>query len=206
MYKQSHYFSAIFLTCSLFISTEVFAQDIISSANSSSNESESLEDDNFDFTLRFGQGGFRDSRSPEGGLGGGQLAFDIKPVKSPVAYSISSEYYTNSADPTHSYEISGLVSLNVLYMAQLFDYEKTNYFIGGGIGRLKVPTPESATDSSLKGRLYNLEAGIHIQTFRTVGFYATAKYLSAQREVNNIKVINFNESILLLGITYNFSM
>lgn len=188
------------------MSSEVYSQDVIRNANSSSNESELLEDDNFDFTFRFGLGGFRDSRSPEGGLGGGQLALDIKPVKSPVAYSISSEYYTNSADPTHSYEISDLLSLNVLYMAQLFDYERTNYFVGGGIGWLKVPTPSSTTDSSLTGQLYNLEAGIHIKTFRTVGFYATAKYLSAQREVNNIKVINFNESIILLGITYNFSM
>ncbi len=34
--------------------------------------------DKFDFTIRFGQGGFSDNRSPVGQLGGGQLAFDIK--------------------------------------------------------------------------------------------------------------------------------
>jgi len=57
-------------------------------------------------TIRLGQGGFRDDRSPIGKLGGGQLTLDIKPVKYPIALSITNEYYTNSAyyvfdDPPH---------------------------------------------------------------------------------------------------------
>ncbi len=205
MFRQSRFCSLVLIGFTLFLSVELFARDITTTTQSSSEDTDAPKDDKFDFTLRMGEGGFRDSRSPIGELGGGQLALDIKPVMSPVAYSISSEYYTNSADPTHSYEISSLISLNILYMAQLFEYEKTNYFLGGGIGWLKVPNSVGAIDSKLSSNLYNLEAGIHMRAFRKIGFYAVVKYLRAQREVNNIKVINFNEGIFLLGVTYNFS-
>ena len=67
------------------------------------------------FTIRLGQGGFTDDRSPIGKLGGRQLTLDIKPRTFPIAISISNEYYTNSADPTHSYEIAGLIAANFLY-------------------------------------------------------------------------------------------
>jgi hypothetical protein len=156
--------------------------------------------------LRLGQGGFRDSRSPIGKLGGGQLALDIKPSTLPIALSISSESYTNSANPTHSYEISSLLSVNMLYMAQLFNIERANYFLGGGIGWLEVPKGEDDPDARVKGNLYNLEAGIHVRAFWKIGFYGVAKYLSAQKKVNNIKVIDFNEGIILLGVTFNFSL
>jgi len=63
-----------------------------------------------DITIRWGQGGFSDDRSPLGVLGGGQLTLDIKPAKFPLAISISGEYYTNSACPTHSYEIADLTA------------------------------------------------------------------------------------------------
>lgn len=92
-----------------------------------------------DFTIRLGQGGFTDDRSPIGKLGGGQLAIDIKPINIPIAISISNEYYTNSADPTHSYEIATLTAVNILYMKKASKTERVNLFAGGGMGWLDVP-------------------------------------------------------------------
>jgi len=36
------------------------------------------ESENYRYTIRYGQGGFKDSRSPLNQLGDGQLAFDIR--------------------------------------------------------------------------------------------------------------------------------
>ena len=158
------------------------------------------------FTFRYGQGGFRDDRSPIGKLGGGQLTLDIKPTELPIALSISSEYYTNCADPTHSYEIAGLLAINTLYMVKPFKSERTNIFLGGGIGWLIVPKGENEPDAMEKGFLYNLEGGINVRAFWKIGFYGVGKYLYAQKTTNGIKRIDFNEGIVLLGITFNFAL
>ena len=158
------------------------------------------------FTIRLGQGGFRDDRSEIGKLGGGQLTLDIKPGKYPVAISISGEYYTNSPDPTHSYEIAGLTVINLLYMTKLFKSERANVFMGGGIGRLEVPKGENEPDSVVKGSMYDIEAGINVRLFWKIGFYGVGKYLYAQKKNNSIKVIDFSECIVLLGFTLNFGL
>jgi len=151
------------------------------------------------FTIRLGQGGFTDDRSPEGKLGGGQLALDIKPGKFPIAISVSKEYYTNSADPTHSYEIASLIAVNFLYMTKVLKTERLNLFAGGGVGRLEVPKDLDESGAMEKGILYNIRA------FWKIGFYGIYKYLYAVKERNNVKMIDFSEHIVLLGITFNFS-
>jgi len=156
------------------------------------------------FTLRLGQGGFYDDRSPIGKLGGGQLALDIKPSKLPIAISISNEYYKNRRDPIYSYEIAGLVAVNMLYMAKLFKSERTNVFLGGGIGRLEVPKGENEPNAMVRGILYNFEGGINVRLFWKIGFYGIGKYLYARKKTNSIKVIDFSERIVLLGLTFNF--
>jgi hypothetical protein len=206
MFRSPLFFLILFISLVPFSSTQLYAQDEKKHTKYSYTETDTPKEKKVDFILRFGQGGFRDSRSPIGKLGGGQLALDIKPSTLPIALSISSEYYTNSANPTHSYEISSLLSVNMLYMAQLFNIERTNYFLGGGIGWLEVPKGEDDPDARVKGNLYNLEAGIHVRAFWKIGFYGVAKYLSAQKKVNNIKVIDFNEGIILFGVTFNFSL
>jgi len=158
------------------------------------------------FTIRSGQGGFSDNRSPIGKLGGGQLTLDIKPARSPIGISISGEYYTNSADPTHSYEIAGLTTVNLLYMTKLFDRERINFFIGGGIGRLEVPKGINQPSSMEHGICYNIEGGINVRGFWKIGFYGITKYLYAKKEKAGINVIDFNEFIVLLGITFNFGL
>jgi len=89
-------------------------------------------------------------------------------------------------------------------MSSLFDFEDTHYFLGAGIGRLEVPKPENDSGGRFKDDLYNLEVGVRVRPFKRIGFYAAAKFLNAQKKIDGQKVIDFNESILLLGITYSF--
>ncbi len=158
------------------------------------------------FTLRLGQGGFSDDRSPIGKLGGGQLTLDIKPINYPIAISITNEYYTNCPDPTHSYEISSLVAINLLYITKLFKSGKTDIFLGGGIGQLEVPKGENEPDAMVNGIVYNFEGGFNIKLIGPIGFYGIGKYLYAQKKADSIKVIDFSERIVLLGFTFNFSL
>ena len=156
------------------------------------------------FTIRIGQGGFSDDRSDIGQLGGGQIALDIKLTKYPIAISLFTEYYTNGPDPTHSYEIANLDAVNLLYMTKPFKTERINLFAGGGLGRLEVP--KDGSDAMEKGIMYNLEGGINVRAFWKIGFYGIYKYLYANKEVNNVEVIDFSEHIAMLGITFNFSL
>jgi len=200
---------AVFLLITIvasFSSAQVYAQNGVLHTNNSATEFTTQADKKLDFTIRFGQGGFKDDRSPVGDLGGGQFAVDIKPRDFPVALSFSSEYYTNSRYPSQPYEIKSLYSVNLIYMDQLFNYTKTDYFLGAGFGRLKVPRGEAYPGVKVSGGLYNLEAGIHIKTFERFGFYGVAKYLHAQKDVDHTKVIDFNETIVMLGLTYRFSL
>jgi len=165
-----------------------------------------------DITIRWGQGGFTDDRSPIGKLGG-QLTLDIKPTEFPLAFSISGEYYTNSPAATHPYEIADLTSFNMLYMTKPFKNKNANVFMGGGAGWLKVPNGKivqiegrDEPEAMEKGIMYNLEAGINIRIFRKMGFYGICKHLYARKEKNNIKVIDFSERIVLLGFTFNFTL
>jgi len=189
-------FSVVVFSC-----FKLNAQKMVSSTNSLSSREEKIY-----FTIRLGQGGFTDARSPIGKLGGGQLALDIKHSKFPIAISVSNEYYTNSADPTHSYEIASLIAVNFLYMTKLFKTERVNLFGGGGAGGLEVPKGVDDPDAMERGILYNIEGGVNIRAFWKIGVYGIYKYLYADKEVNNVKVINFSEHIVLLGITFNFSL
>ena len=87
-------------------------------------------------------------------------------------------------------------------MKKPFKTERINLFAGGGLGRLEVPKDES--DSMEKGVLYNIEGGINVRAFWKIGFYGIYKYLYANKEIDNVEVIDFSEHIVLLGITFNF--
>lgn len=163
------------------------------------------QEDTVDLVVRFGQGGFKESRSETGSLGGGQLALDIKPASYPIALSVSSEYYKISQKATHPYEISNLICVNILYMAQLSGYERIRYFAGGGFGLLHVPKAEDDSSATRRGTLYDLEAGIRVHIYKGFGLYGSAKYLYAQKKEDGVKVIDFSEGIVLLGLSYRFS-
>jgi len=201
MFRRPCFVFFLLICITPFTSPHLYAQDEKNHTKCSHTETDKQVKKKIDFILRLGQGGFRDSRSPVGQLGGGQLALAIKPSTFPIALSISSEYYTNSPNPTHPYEISSMISVNMLYMSHLFNIERVNYFCGGGIGQLEVPKGENDPDASVKSNLYNLEAGINVRAFWKIGFYGAVKYLYAQKEE-----IDFNENIILLGVTINFSL
>lgn len=159
-----------------------------------------------DITIRSGQGGFVDARSPIGKLGGGQLTLDIKLRWFPIALSFSGEYYTNSSDPTHAYEIAGLGAYNILYMNKLLGWERVNVFAGGGLGYLEVPKESALPIRKYESAIfYNMEAGINIRVLWKFGIYGIYKYLYAYKETDT-QVIDFNEHIVLLGLTFNFSL
>ena len=199
MYKKYIFIIMLLFDCILFPFRNLNAvEDPPSSAP--------IEEKKIYFIIRTGQGGFNDNRSPIGKLGGGQLTLDIKPARFPIGISISGEYYTNSADPTHSYEIAGLTSVNLLFMTKLFRIDRANLFIGGGIGELEVPRGEDHPGAMENGVLYNIECGINVRAFWKIGFYGTTKYLYSNKEKDNKSVIDFNEFIVLLGITLNFGL
>ena len=156
--------------------------------------------------IRLGQGGFSDSRSPIGKLGGGQLVLDIKPAKLPLAISWLTEYYTNCPDPSHSYEIANLNAFNILYLPRFLKNDELNPFIGAGIGMLEVPIDGTDPTKMETGLVYNLEAGINYRAFRYIGFYGIGNYLYANKKSSSITVIDFNEFIIMLGITFNFGL
>ena len=208
MFRKCFLLIALFFNIFYFSSNKIYAVEI--HKQNSQNQQKASDDFSKEkkvyFTIRLGQGGFRDDRSEIGKLGGGQLTLDIKPRKYPVAISISGEYYTNSPDPTHSYEIADLTVINILYMEKLFKSERANVFLGGGIGRLEVPKGENEPDAVVKGTMYDIEGGINFRLFWKIGFYGIGKYLYAQKKNNSIKAIDFNEFIVLLGFTFNFGL
>jgi len=158
------------------------------------------------YTLRVGIGGFSDSRSPSGRLIGGQLVFDAKPFKYPYALSISLiEFYSSSSDPKHSYQIQNMGTLNIFYIAKPLKIENLKIFCGGGIGMLQVPKDEpKGEDDYATGIFYDLEAGINYKVIKKVGIYGTVKYLYAQKKKDDINLIDFNEVIYVLGVSFNF--
>ena len=169
-------------------------------------ENNSRPNKDHQFTLRYGQGGFRDNRSPEGSLGGGQFALDVTINDSPFSILLTSEYYTNSPEPTHNYEIRKLYAVNLLYHYQLSSMKHTSLFAGGGLGKLNVPESESNPGKSISSELINLEMGIDYQPYEHFGFYGLIKYLKAKKEVANISVIEFDEVIFLIGVSYGFDL
>lgn len=160
----------------------------------------------FDVTIRSGQGGFFDERSPIGKLGGGELTLDIKLKNLPLALSFSGEYYTNSSDATHAYEIAGSSTYSLLYMNKLFSWERVNVFAGAGPGYMEVPIENALPAEIYETAWYlNVEAGINVRVLWKFGLYGVYKYMYAYKEGGSI-LIDFNEHIVLLGLTFNFSI
>jgi hypothetical protein len=157
----------------------------------------------FFFRIRLGQGGYQDDRSPVGKLGGGQIALDVLPCIIPVAISLTGEYYTNSPEPTHSYEIASLEAINIFYVIPVFGGGNSNIFLGGGIGRLEVPREGQDPDSRERGIVLDLEGGINVRVIWKFGLYGVVKYIYSREIINNSSYIDFNEIAVLLGISLN---
>jgi len=156
-----------------------------------------------DLTFRLSQGGLRDDRAPDGILGGGQVALDVKLGNLPIVVSIASEYYKKGPIAIHPYEIHGLVVVYVLYTAPLLRKWKSNYYLGGGIGRLEVPKDNENSNAMESGIVFDAAAGINVKVFWKIGIYVEGKYIYSSKTINNIKVIDFSDVGLLVGISLN---
>ncbi len=160
----------------------------------------------FHITLRTTQGGFTDDRSPIGQLGGGQMALVIQPRFLPFAVSWFTEYYTNSPEPTHNYEISDLIAWNLLYVTHPFSWERVTVFGGGGCGIVWVPKSEENFEEYETAFMANLEAGVSYRVVWKVGLCAMGKYLYAQKDVNGERFIDFSEFVFMVGLQVDFGL
>jgi len=158
------------------------------------------------YTIRFGIGGFSDNRSPSGRLMGAQLIFDAKPFKYPIAISASAvEFYSSSSDPEHSYQIQNMGTFNIFYTIKPAKFKDLKIFCGGGIGGLQVPKDNAESDDDgVVSLFYDLEAGINYKIFKKIGIYGTVKYIYAQKKEDGIHLVDFNEFIYVLGVSFNF--
>jgi hypothetical protein len=147
-----------------------------------------------ELTLRIGQGGFRDDRSSDGKIGGGQVCLDVTFSDLPVSLSIGEEYYTRSPDPTESYEIPSIVMGTVCYVIPLAEEWPTDLHLGGGIGSLLIPQGEKAVALQAIAR-------IRTKAFWKLGIYAEGKYIYSRGEL-----IDFNELALLVGISFSLRL
>lgn len=184
----------------------LFVLVMVSAAMSHADDQRLAEPATFTYTIRYGLGGFNESRSPSGKLGGDEIAFDINSTSYPLSLSISTEFYTNSADPTHSYEISDIFSISLFYKDEIFESDKMTFFAGGGVGKLKVPVSEITPSKHYKADSLTLGAGLLYRFKGDFGVYGSIKHLFSEREINNIKVIDFDETIVLVGISYDFTI
>ena len=162
-----------------------------------------------DVTLRLGQGGLRHDRAPDGVLGGGQLALDIKLGMRPIAISISQEYHKKDPVADSPYEIDSLVAVNMLYMATVAkkkpDEKPVVYavgYLGGGIGWLDVPKVGDP-DAMERGVLFDVVCGINIKAFWKIGFYIEGKYIYSSKTTDSVKVIDFSDVGAMVGISLN---
>ncbi len=155
-----------------------------------------------DFAVRLGQGGLVEERAPDGKLGGGQLALDIKLGKLPLAISVSSEYHTKDPVADSTYEIGELFAVNLFYTRSLLENWNSNIFLGGGIGTLRTPRigePEIIE----RGFLFDLEGGVNIKLFWKLGLYTVGKYLYSRKSRDDVKIIDFSNIGFFVGLSYN---
>ena len=158
------------------------------------------------YSVRYGIGGFSESRSPEGSLGGSQIAFDIHLNHIPLSFSVSQESYTNSPEPTHSFEIARMISASVFYFDPFNNMNNFSYYLGLGVSKLNVPRSEISPKPYLSDNAINIASRIHYKISKHLSFYTLVKHLSADKSVNNVNLIDYNDTILLFGLGYNFKI
>lgn len=209
---QINYFLVVsILIIVLFLPVNLFSNESnLTSTRSGPLQADSVSEQksarNAFYTLRVGVGGFFDSRSKSGRLLGGQFMFDAKPFKYPFAISVSLiEFYSSSWDPKYSYQIQNMGTFNIFYIKKPTSLQNLKIFYGGGIGFLQVPKDEPKHEDDYTVDLfYDLEAGLNYLVFKKIGVYGTVKYIYAQKKKDGVSLIDFNELIYIMGISFNF--
>lgn len=165
--------------------------------------------------VRLGQGILWEDRASDGTLGGGQLALDIRLHTIPIAFQVAGEYW-NTGSLEDPYDIESYEAVKALFtipigsiMPFLFTepvVRKNDYiYLGGGIGRISVPMIDNPDDRE-RCIAYDVVGGVHIGIFWKLGLFAEGKYLYSSKTTNDIKVIDFSDFGILLGISLNFDL
>ena len=157
----------------------------------------------YGISIRLAQGGLRDFRAEDNALGGGQIAVDYTPEFSPFTFSLASEYYTKSANPTNYYEIKNATIGYLLYNFSLCECRRAKLYGGLGVGWLEVPKRFGSGDDGYV--MLNSVAGLKMKLFWKFGGYAEFRYLYCKKEEDGKLLIGFNDPGLLIGFSYNFN-
>ena len=93
----------------------------------------------------------------------------------------------------YSYDIH-----NILYIIPLSKSKKTIFFLGGGIGsiKIKIENPYNVGYTHQKYTLYNFEVGCNPRLRGFLGYHAKGRYLYSKWSKSCIQFI--------LGIDFNF--
>ena len=67
-----------------------------------------------------------------------------------------------------------------------------------------MPKSDVESNNSERGILFDAALGINTRVFRKLGVYVEGKYIYSSKTRNNVKVIDFSDFGLLVGISYNF--
>ena len=157
-----------------------------------------------DISIRLGQGGLNDHRAEDNALGGGQLAIDYTPKYSNFSFSLATESYTKSENPTNYYEIKRATIGYLLYNYSFCECRRAKLYGGAGVGWLTVPKRNS--DGIEEDSHFMLEsvAGIKGKIFWKFGGYAELRYLYCEKREDGDLKIGFNDPGLMVGVSYNF--
>jgi len=150
-----------------------------------------------DLTVRFTQGGLSESRDPDGGaLGGGQLALDVRLGELPLWLSLAAEYYKKQADAEEPWEINEMSAVYLLYKTALLPRLRSELCLGAGVGTLTTGTDEDAP-------VVTATAGINRQLYKRWGLWVDVRYLYSRKTRDHVRVVDFSNRGLLVGVTYN---
>lgn len=150
-----------------------------------------------DVALRLTQGGLSESRDPDGGaLGGGQLALDVRLDRLPLWVSLAAEYYKKQREAEEPWEINGMSAVYLLYKTELLPRLRSELCAGVGLGRLTTGSDEDAP-------VVEVTAGINRQLYKRLGLWVDVRYLYSRKTRDHVRVVDFSNRGLLVGVTYN---
>ncbi|UCF71698.1 MAG: hypothetical protein JSW49_05355 [candidate division WOR-3 bacterium] len=166
-------------------------------------------------TVRFGGGMLYDERPPDGTLGGGQLALEIRMNRLPLAFQAASEYWSKGS-LEYPYEIESYTAAKVLlvgYVGKMLSFLytrpvdiKTAYvYLGGGAGMIRVPKIDRPNERET-GLAFDAIFGANIRLIWKLGIFAEGKYLYSTKTSNDVKVIDFSDFGFLVGLSLNFDI
>lgn len=147
-----------------------------------------------DIAIRLTQGGMG-SNGPEG-LGGGLLSLDVRLGETPLWVSVAGEYYKRGPQAREGWEIQDMGSL---YLLAKSTYRGRAILHGGvGLGQLETGRKDEAIALSAVG-------GASLRLFSDFGLQVEGHHLRSRAERDDVRVVDFSNHGLLVGLIYDQS-